>query len=110
MFIIKKRKIMNKMSTIENFLFIFLVFPLSVILSGLVTRYGWNNILTTLDGFPSISLAQAIGFNLLIRFFVGIDEVGENNNNDDDLGKIVSLVISKTILYFVLLWFVTLFL
>lgn len=51
----------NKMSTREQLLAVLFVFPLSFILSGLVIRYGWNNILTTLDGVPSITLAQAIG-------------------------------------------------
>ncbi|MHB9762138.1 hypothetical protein ACSBRS_010910, partial [Streptococcus suis] len=58
----------NKMSTREQLLAVLFVFPLSFILSGLVIRYGWNNILTTLDGVPSITLAQAIGLDILVSY------------------------------------------
>ncbi len=98
---------MNKMSTKEKLLAVFLVFPLSFVLSGLVIQYGWNNILTTLDGFPSITLAQAIGLDILISFII---VSGGRKGNDYDFGEMLSVVIGNPILVFVLLWFVTLFL
>ena len=98
---------MNKMSTKEKLLAVFLVFPLSFILSGSVIRYGWNNILTTLDGVPSITLAQAIGLDILIGFII---VSGGRKGNDYDFSEMLSVVIGNPIIVFVLLWFVTLFL
>lgn len=97
----------NKMSTREQLLAVLFVFPLSFILSGLVIRYGWNNILTTLDGVPSITLAQAIGLDILVSYIIVSDGRKEN---DYDFGELLSKVIGKPIVTFVLLWIVTLFL
>ncbi|MBY5026863.1 hypothetical protein NOL13_11550 [Streptococcus suis] len=97
----------NKMSTKEQLLAVFLVFPLSFILSGLVIRYGWNNILTTLDGVPSITLAQAIGLDILVSYII---VSGGRKENDYDFGELLSKVIGTPIITFVLLWLVTLFL
>lgn len=97
----------NKMSTKEQLLAVFLVFPSSCILSGLVIRYGWNNILTTLDGVPSITLPQAIGLDILVSYII---VSGGRKENDYDFGELLSKVIGTPILTFVLLWFVTLFL
>ncbi|HEM3568806.1 TPA: hypothetical protein U1B89_000794 [Streptococcus suis] len=97
----------NKMSTTEQLLAVFLVFPLSFILSGLVIRYGWNNILTTLDGVPEITLAQAIGLDILVSYII---VSGGRKESDYDFGELLSKVIGTPIFTFVLLWIVTLFL
>lgn len=98
---------MNKISKREQLLGLLLVYPLACILSGLVIRYGWNNILTTLDGVPSINLAQAIGIDILFSYFITSNGRKEN---DYDFGEILSKVFGTPILTLVLLWFVTLFL
>lgn len=82
-------------------------FDLEYLLSGVVIQYGWNNILTTLDGVPSINLAQAIGINMLVSFIVTGTEL---NKNDYDFVDLLLKVFGKTILTFILLWSVTLFL
>ncbi|HEM3698771.1 TPA: hypothetical protein U1C85_001851 [Streptococcus suis] len=97
----------NKMSTTEQLLAVFLVFPLSFILSGLVIRYGWNNILTTLDGVPEITLAQAIGLDILVSYII---VSGGRKESDYDFSELLSKVIGTPIFIFVLLWIVTLFL
>lgn len=98
---------MNKMSTGEQLLAVLFVFPISFILSGLVIRYGWNKILTTLDGVPSITLAQAIGLYILVSYII---VSGERKENDYDFSELLAKVIGTPILVFALLWFVTLFL
>ncbi|HHT7826446.1 TPA: hypothetical protein ACT2IM_001045 [Streptococcus suis] len=98
---------MNKMSTREQLLAVLFVFPLSFILSGLVIRYGWNNILTTLDGVPSITLAQAIGLDILVSYII---VSGGRKENDYDFVELSAKVIGTPIITFVLLWIVTLFL
>ncbi|MEI4336616.1 hypothetical protein V9Z54_05830 [Streptococcus suis] len=97
----------NKMSTREQLLAVFLVFPLSFILSGLVIRYGWNNILTTLDGVPEITLAQAIGLDILVSYII---VSGGRKESDYDFGELLAKVICTPFLTFVLLWIITLFL
>ena len=82
-------------------------FALEYVLSGLVIQYGWNNILTTLDGVPSINLAQAIGINILVSFIV---TGNEGNENDYDFVELLLKAFGKTIFTFILLWSVTLFL
>ncbi|HEL1556045.1 TPA: hypothetical protein U1V77_001594 [Streptococcus suis] len=98
---------MHKMSTREQLLAVFLVFPLSFILSGLVIRYGWNSILTTLDGVPSITLAQAIGLDILVSYII---VSGGRKGNDYDFFELLAKAIGTPIITFVLLWIVTLFL
>ncbi|HEP1824849.1 TPA: hypothetical protein VB895_002422 [Streptococcus suis] len=97
----------TKMSTREQLLSVLFVFPLSFILSGLVIRYGWNNILTTLDGVPSITLAQAIGLDILVSYII---VSGGRKENDYDFVELLAKVIGTPIITFVLLWIVTLFL
>ena len=74
---------MNKISRREKLLVLLLTFPLASILSGLVIQYGWNNILTTLDGVSSINLAQAIGIDILFSYIITSSGL---NENDYDLG------------------------
>ncbi|MGU7990695.1 hypothetical protein ACS6Z4_04205 [Streptococcus suis] len=97
----------NKMSTTEKILAVFLVFPISFILSGLVTRYGWNNILTTVGGVPEITLAQAMGLDVLVSYII---VGGGQKESDYDFGELLAKVIVMPILTFVLLWGITLFL
>ena len=98
---------MNKMSTREQLLTALFLLPLDFILSGLVMRYGWNNVLTTFDGVPNITLAQAIGLGMLVSF---ITASGGRKENDCDFYEMLSKAIISPTLTFVLLWFVTLFL
>ncbi|HEM6531206.1 TPA: hypothetical protein U2E05_002174 [Streptococcus suis] len=97
----------NKMSTREQLLAVLFVFPLSFILSGLVIRYGWNSILTTLDGVPSITLAQAIGLDILVSYII---VSGGRKEADYDFAELLAKVIGTPIVTFVTLWIVTLFL
>ncbi|MHC3682622.1 hypothetical protein ACYKO2_09190 [Streptococcus suis] len=97
----------NKMSTTEKILAVFLVFPISFILSGLVIRYGWNNILTTVGGVPEITLAQAMGLDVLVSYII---VGGGQKESDYDFGELLAKVIVMPILTFVLLWGITLFL
>ncbi|HEL2057741.1 TPA: hypothetical protein TY768_000909 [Streptococcus suis] len=98
---------MNKMSTREQLLAVLFVLPISFILSGLVIRYGWNSILTTLDGVPSITLAQAIGLDILVSFII---VSGGRKEVDYDFVELLAKAIGTPIITFVLLWIVTLFL
>ena len=98
---------MNKMSTLEQLLTALFLLPLEFIFSGLVVRYGWNNVLTTFDGVPNITLAQAIGLGILVSF---ITVSGGRKENDYDFYEMLSKTIISPTLTFVLLWFVTLFL
>ena len=98
---------MNKMSRREQLLVLLLTFPLASILSGLVIQYGWNNILTTLDGVPSINLAQAIGIDILFSYIITSSWI---NENDYDFGEVMTKAFVTPIFTFILLWFVTLFL
>ena len=98
---------MNKMSTREQLLTALFLLPLDFILSGLVVRYGWNNVLTTFDGVPNITLAQAIGLGILVSF---ITVSGGRKENDYDLDEMLLKTVISPTLTFVLLWFVTLFL
>ena len=98
---------MNKMSRREQLLGLLLAYPLACILSGLVIRYGWNNILTTLDGVPSINLAQAIGIDILFSFII---TSSERNENDYDFVELLTRAFVTPIFTFILLWIVTLFL
>ena len=98
---------MNKISRREKLLVLLLTFPLASILSGLVIQYGWNNILTTLDGVPSINLAQAIGIDILFSYIITSSGI---NENDYDFGEVMTKAFVTPIFTFILLWFVTLFL
>ena len=98
---------MNKISTREQLLTALFLLPLDFIFSGLVVRYGWNNVLTTFDGVPNITLAQAIGLGILVSF---ITVSGGRKENDYDFYEMLSKAIISPTLTFVLLWFVTLFL
>ena len=98
---------MNKISRREKLLVLLLTFPLASILSGLVIQYGWNNILTTFDGVPSINLAQAIGVDILFSYIITSSGI---NENDYDFGEVMTKAFVTPIFTFILLWFVTLFL
>ena len=98
---------MNKMITREQLLTVLFLLPLDFILSGLVMRYGWNNVLTTFYGVSNITLAQAIGLGILVSF---ITVSGGRKENDYDFYERLSKTIISPTLTFVLLWFVTLFL
>lgn len=98
---------MNKISTREQLLTALFLLPLDFIFSGLVVRYGWNNVLTTFDGVPNITLAQAIGLGILVSF---ITVSGGRKENDYDFDEMLFKTIISPTLTFVLLWFVTLFL
>ncbi|BCK40566.1 phage membrane protein [Streptococcus pyogenes] len=61
----------NKKSYFKKRLIIGLaLLPISVVWSGFVIKYGWNNILSTIDGVPSINLPQAIAIDVLVSFVV----------------------------------------
>lgn len=58
----------NKNDAKKNFIIPLVLLPFSLVLSGFVIKYGWNNILLTIDGVPSINLRQAVGIDVLISF------------------------------------------
>ena len=90
---------MNKMSTREQLLTALFLLPLDFILSGLVVRYGWNNVLTTFDGVPNITLAQAIGLGILVSF---ITVSGGRKENDYDFYEmLLKTIISPTLTFVV---------
>ncbi|VTS13471.1 hypothetical protein [Streptococcus pseudoporcinus] len=49
---------------------LFVVMPISILLSGYTIRYGWNNLLVTINGIPKINLIQAIAIDTVISFIV----------------------------------------
>ncbi|HGI3653307.1 TPA: hypothetical protein ACJSIF_001692 [Streptococcus agalactiae] len=49
----------NKNAAKKNFIILLVLLPFGLVLSGFVIKYGWNNILLTIDGVPSINLPQA---------------------------------------------------
>lgn len=97
----------NGMSIVEYVLTIFVVLPLSIILSGLVIRYGWNNILATIQGVPDITLIQAIGIDVLASFIIARNEQG---TGEDNFATMLSKAIGTPLIVYLLLWIVTLFL
>lgn len=55
---------------LKHFIIALVLLPFSLVLSGFVIKYGWNNILLTIDGVPSINLPQAVGIDVLISFVI----------------------------------------
>ncbi|MFD3096083.1 hypothetical protein, partial [Streptococcus agalactiae] len=68
-----------------------------------VIKYGWNNILSTIDGVPSINLPQAVGFNVLISTFAS------KKNTDEDFATVIARAFISPLVVLLLLWIVTLF-
>ncbi|MGK7126875.1 hypothetical protein QN324_07980 [Streptococcus agalactiae] len=60
----------NKNDAKKNFIIALVLLPFGLVLSGFVIKYGWNNILLTIDGVPSINLPQAVGIDVLISFVI----------------------------------------
>ncbi|EMR4099489.1 TPA: hypothetical protein ACHWZD_002074, partial [Streptococcus agalactiae] len=60
----------NKNAAKKNFIILLVLLPFGLVLSGFVIKYGWNNILLTIDGVPSINLPQAVGIDVLISFVI----------------------------------------
>ncbi|HEO3229317.1 TPA: hypothetical protein VAT20_002248, partial [Streptococcus agalactiae] len=66
-------------------------------------KYGWNNILSTIDGVPSINLPQAVGINVLISPFAS------KKNTDEDFATVIARAFISPLVVLLLLWIVTLF-
>lgn len=80
--------------------------PISMILSGYVISYGWNNILITIDGVPKITILQAIGIDLLMSFILS----GGEKSNDYDFVRTVSKAFVTPTLVLFMFYVVSLFL
>lgn len=94
----------NKKSDLKKRLIIGLtLLPISIILSGFVIKYGWNNILSTIDGVPSINLPQAIAIDVLVSFIIA------KTNAEGDFVTEVSRAFISPIMTLLLFWIVTLF-
>ncbi|MCC9985271.1 hypothetical protein HK343_10935, partial [Streptococcus agalactiae] len=77
--------------------------PFGLVLSGFVIKYGWNNILLTIDGVPSINLPQAVGIDVLISFVIA------KKNTDEDFATVIARAFISPLVVLLLLWIVTLF-
>lgn len=66
----------NKNDAKKNFIILLVLLPFGLVLSGFVIKYGWNNILLTIDGVPSINLPQAVGIDVLISFVIAKKKYG----------------------------------
>lgn len=94
----------NKKSDLKKHLIIGLILlPFSIVLSGFVIKYGWNNILSTIDGVPSINLPQAIAIDVLVSFIIA------KTNAEGDFVTEVSRAFISPIMTLLLFWIVTLF-
>lgn len=94
----------NKKSDLKKRLIIGLtLLPISIVLSGFVIKYGWNNILSTIDGVPSINLLQAIAINALASFII------PKTNAEGDFATEVSIAFISPLMTLLLFWIVTLF-
>ncbi|WP_115247061.1 hypothetical protein [Streptococcus dysgalactiae] len=94
----------NKKSDLKKRLIIVLILlPFSIVLSGFVIKYGWNNILSTIDGVPSINLPQAIAIDVLVSFIIA------KTNAEGDFVTEVSGAFISPLMTLLLFWIVTLF-
>lgn len=93
----------NKNDAKKNFIIALVLLPFGLVLSGFVIKYGWNNILSTIDGVPSINLPQAVGINVLISPFAS------KKNTDEDFATVIARAFISPLVVLLLLWIVTLF-
>ncbi|HEN7498436.1 TPA: hypothetical protein U7K73_001407 [Streptococcus agalactiae] len=93
----------NKNDAKKNFIIALVLLPFGLVLSGFVIKYGWNNILSTIDGVPSINLQQAVGINVLISPFAS------KKNTDEDFATVIARVFISPLVVLLLFWIVTLF-
>ncbi|WP_206672943.1 hypothetical protein, partial [Parasutterella excrementihominis] len=57
--------------TLKKSLFsIFILLPISILMSGYVIKYGWNEIISTINGISSITFKQAIGIDIVASFIL----------------------------------------
>lgn len=95
----------NKYTLPEAIVAICVLFPISIVLSGFVIAYGWNNILATIAGVPKITIIQAVGLDVLVSFIV-------SSGRDSEAEGFVDLcfrVLLPPITTLLILWIVTLF-
>ncbi|HGD2678144.1 hypothetical protein V2T98_09235 [Streptococcus agalactiae] len=93
----------NKNDAKKNFIIPLVLLPFSLVLSGFVIKYGWNNILSTIDGVPSINLPQAVVIDVLISFVIA------KKNTDEDFATVIARAFISPLVVLLLLWIVTLF-
>ncbi|SQA20091.1 hypothetical protein [Streptococcus agalactiae] len=93
----------NKNDAKKNFIIALVLLPFGLVLSGFVIKYGWNNILSTIDGVPSINLPQAVVINVLISPFAS------KKNTDEDFCYSDCKSVYFSVVVLLLLWIVTLF-
>lgn len=93
----------NKNDAKKNFIILLVLLPFGLVLSGFVIKYGWNNILSTIDGVPSINLPQAVGIDVLISFVIA------KKNTDEDFVTVIARAFISPLVVLLLFWLVTLF-
>ncbi|VTS14074.1 phage membrane protein [Streptococcus pseudoporcinus] len=82
---------------------LFVVMPISILLSGYTIRYGWNNLLVTINGIPKINLIQAMAIDTVISFIVA------SPRENKPLLETVVYTILTPILFLGILFVLTLF-
>lgn len=90
----------RKMSVTEALINLLVIFPISVILSGYVISYGWNNILTTIDGVQKITIIQAIGIDLLVSYIIFSSGKQSNNYNFETIVSNAIIIPTVNLLMF----------
>lgn len=84
---------------------LFVVAPVSFVLSGFTIAYGWNNVLVTIAGVPEITIVQAIGLDVIVSFIVD----SGRDSDVKDFTYLCSRALGTPIFTLVLLWIVTMF-
>lgn len=95
----------SKYTLPETLTALFVVAPVSFVLSGFTIAYGWNNILATIAGVPKITIFQAIGLDVIVSFIVA-----DGGDSDvKDFTDLCSRALGTPIFALILLWIVTMF-
>lgn len=98
---------MNKQdNTIKKAIILLILMAPSMIWSGFVIRYGWNQFISTIDGVPNITMVQAIAIDVLVSYLVASNK---NDNTELDYAKVAAKIIIQPLITLLLFWALTLF-
>lgn len=100
---------------ILNLIISIIVLIISVVIGGIVVRYGWNSFITQISSVPTITLPVAIGIDLTVTYITGYATPFEFVKTYEKLDGIVKTLVMLTtnigmsVITFVVMYVVTLF-
>lgn len=103
------------MKKFGEFIFQIVLAAISLVVAGLVVRYGWNNFVSPAFAVPYISLPAAIGLDLIITYITGyatpgsVEELYSGFDGTSQTIIIFTYGVLKSLVTFVAMFLVTQF-